>query len=252
MLLIYSAVFKIKYYLKSLFFLIASLSFIGLVFVFNPTLGTRDWDILAFAAVACNVSNAHFLLMLYDKKWCKNIKYGILMVAGFSICHTSMWLLTSKTDASIQWVERAYSTDNFRMNKDLTNENLVGKILSANNVYDRAIHWWLIYYQKHPEDPRSSYNVARALVELNRKEEACAILEENIKIFPFYDLAYALLIDLYVESFNDDALYAVLVQMEQAYKQRPEVFIRQQLSQEDLNNYWGALAELRQMRAARQ
>ncbi|GHT24404.1 hypothetical protein AGMMS4957_17350 [Bacteroidia bacterium] len=62
MILIYSIVFKVKYNLTAWFFFIASLSIVGLMFVFAAGRGLGDWDIFAFAAVVFNLSNAGILL----------------------------------------------------------------------------------------------------------------------------------------------------------------------------------------------
>ncbi|GHT20482.1 hypothetical protein AGMMS4957_07530 [Bacteroidia bacterium] len=250
MLLIYSFVFKIKYNLTSCFFLIASVSFLGMIFTFSSALGTRDWDICIVAAVAYNVSNAHFLLMLYEQKWCKNIKYGIVMIAGFSICHTSMWLLTNRTDASIQWVEKAYSTDPF-LNKNLRNELLLAAIFDAAELYDKSLQWSQKDYQMHRDDPKTAQNYASALQNHGRDEEAWAVMEQNIKGSPRYVPAYHPLINHYLTIQNYDALYSILVQMESIYKQYPEEFISR-LPQEQIDWYLGILAELREMRAAGQ
>ncbi|GHT22997.1 hypothetical protein AGMMS4957_13940 [Bacteroidia bacterium] len=247
MLLIYCAAGKIKYNLTAWFFLIASLSFVGLIFVFDAHRGSGDWDICACAAVVFNLSNACFLLTWYDEKVCKNIKYGILMLAGFSVLHTSAWLLTNRTDASIQWLENAFETDpaNYYQTEDNDNPSVIASILSDNNLNHLAVKWVEKTYIAHRDDPRAAYNYALILANVDRKKAACAILEENIKNFPYYDLSYSLLIELYAQSGNRDALYAVLVQLEYVYQREPEL-LTQLLTQEKLDIYWGALAELRQ------
>ncbi|GHT38027.1 hypothetical protein AGMMS49965_00180 [Bacteroidia bacterium] len=62
MILVYSIVFKLKYNLMSWFFLVASLTIVGMMFVFDNARGSGDWDIYSFAAVVFNLSNAGVLL----------------------------------------------------------------------------------------------------------------------------------------------------------------------------------------------
>ncbi|GHT23013.1 hypothetical protein AGMMS4957_13980 [Bacteroidia bacterium] len=99
-------------------------------------------------------------------------------------------------------------------------------------------------YLAHGDAYPWGYDYACALVKLDRKEEACAILEETIEKFPYYVSSYPLLISLYTESSNHSALYAVLEMMEKVYRQTPGPFIRR-LSPQELNHYWGMLATLR-------
>ncbi|GHT23001.1 hypothetical protein AGMMS4957_13950 [Bacteroidia bacterium] len=252
MLLVYGAVGKIKYNLTAWFFLIASLSFVGLIFVFDAYRGSGDWDICACAAVVFNLSNAYVLLGEGGRieKWCKDIKYGILMLAGFSICHTSMWLLINSTDMSIKWLERALETDPARFYRDWSHDNefILADILLANDRADAALKWCeKRFLEKHDDDPNASHYYALALTKLNRQDEARAILEENVKEFPLYMRSYAALITLYAEIPDYDALYDILVQLYQVYKKYPEE-VTYWLPQDKLKVYFETLAELRQQR----
>ncbi|MDR3267592.1 MAG: hypothetical protein LBT83_00795 [Tannerella sp.] len=244
-ILIYSPVHKMKYNAIHWFFLIASVSIIGLMFVFRMDRGSGDWDICSFAAIVCNPANACFLLTWNDEKICKNIKYGMLMIAGFSVLHTSMWILTNKTDASIRWVETAFATDpgNYYQTS-FNNEAMLAALFSSNGLDDRAIKWGKKAWLKYPDDHRMGYNYANTLIGLNRKEEACPVLEQTVKTFPAYALPYASLITLYLESRNYNALYRVLMQMEQVYKQAPEAFTSR-LSQAQLDSYFKILEDFK-------
>ncbi|GHT44875.1 hypothetical protein AGMMS49965_21260 [Bacteroidia bacterium] len=246
LLLVYSVVFKIKYNLTAWFFQIASVSIIGLLFVFNSDRGSGDWDIFAFAPVVYNLSNACFLLMLYDNKLVKNIKYGILMIAGFSILHTSMWLLTNKTDASIKWVQHAFRTDpaSIYIRTSFNNEAMLSIIFRNNGLNELAVVWAEKAYLRHRDNPRLQYDYAVALWGVNRKQEAYAILEQEIKDFPEDAYLYLALVDYYVDTNNVNALYKHLEQMEQQYKQNPKAFTSI-YSQKALDTCWATLAELR-------
>ncbi|GHT44246.1 hypothetical protein AGMMS49965_19540 [Bacteroidia bacterium] len=277
MILIYSIVFKVKYNLTAWFFLIASLSIVGMMVVFNAGRGLGDWDIFAFAAVVFNLSNAGILLGggVQEERICKNLKYGVLMFAGFSVLHTSAWLLLNKTDASLKWAKYAYETDPTHSD----NAVVLGDVFYSNNL-EEGLKWYEKSYSegnhaagpkytllldklgrkeeflitaeklyKADKRPLTAHNYAIALVKLDRKEEACAILEANIKEYPAYPPSYLPLIKVYIEKPDYDALYRVLVQMEYVYTQVPEEFT-QRLTQEQLDGFWGVLAELRTMRAA--
>ncbi|GHT41266.1 hypothetical protein AGMMS49965_10790 [Bacteroidia bacterium] len=246
LLLVYSVVFKIKYNLTAWFFQIASASFIGLLFVFNSDRGSGDWDIFAFAPVVYNLSNAYFLVMLHDNKIVKNIKYGVLMVAGFSILHTSMWLFTNKTDASIKWVQHAFRTDpaSIYIRTSFNNESMLSIIFRNNGLNELAAVWAEKAYLKHRDNPKFPYDYAMALLRVNKKQEACAILEQGIKDFPEDVMLYSALANYYAETTNVNALYKHLEQMEQLYKQNPEAFTSR-FSQKELDECWATLAELR-------
>jgi tetratricopeptide (TPR) repeat protein len=216
------------------------------MFVFNGVRGSGDWDIFSFAAVVYNMGNAYFLLMAYEHRWFKNVKYGLFMICGFSVLHTSLWLATNKTDASIRWFESAIVTDPANYYKTaFNNEALLASAFAANKLDDIAIKWHKKAYLKHPNDPRMGYNYANELIKMDKKSEALPVLEQVIKAYPMYALTYVALIQLYIESNNYQSLYRILIQMEQAYKQHPEAF-SSRLPQEHIDQYFNILTELRQ------
>ncbi|GHT24408.1 hypothetical protein AGMMS4957_17360 [Bacteroidia bacterium] len=199
------------------------------------------------------------------------------MVAGFSVLHTSAWLFLNKTEASLKWTEYAYETDPTHSD----NAYVLGDIFAGNNLNEEAVKWYgrsyrLGHYKaglkyallleklgrkeemlstsekqyREGNGPAAANNYAIDLLELGRAEEACAISEANIKEYPNYPISYVFLLDTYEKSGDMDAVYRILVQMEQAYKQSPEKFT-QRLEPEELDFYWGELAKLRKARAAR-
>ncbi|MDR1056173.1 MAG: hypothetical protein LBL90_10245 [Prevotellaceae bacterium] len=251
-ILVYSLVNKLKYDVIHWFLLISSLSIVGLMFVFDPHRGSGDWDILAFAAVVYNLCNACVLLMLHEKKLCRNIKYGILMISGFSVIHTSMWLATNKTDASIGWLECAFEDDPGRYYKtSFNNEAMLNAAFAANNLNDLALKWGRKAYLKHRNDPRGGYNYANELIRIGQDKEAAVILEELTRTFPFYPLSYTLLISYYIKIENYNSLYNLLERMESAYLKNPEAFTNR-LPQEQLNGYFTILHDFRRQIQQRQ
>jgi hypothetical protein len=244
--IIYSLIYRIKYNALEWFFLISSISITGLMFVFDAHRGSGDWDIYSFAAVVYNLSNASFLLMLHDNKICKNIKYGILMISGFSILHTSMWIVTNKTDSSLDWFEKAFETDPGRYYKiSFNNEAMIAAAFSANDLPDRAMKWNKKAYLKHKKDPRMGFNYANSLANSNRKEEAIVIYEKLTVDFPIYALPYAQLVDAYIKAENYQALYDLLVRMKKAYDYNPEAFISR-LGKDRIDTYFNILDQLNQ------
>ena len=248
-ILIYSVVHRIKYDATLIFLLIASLSVTGMMFVFIMLRGSGDWDIASFSAIVCNLSNACFLLAVHGRKTYVNTRYGILMISVFSILHTSAWIYTNKTDALIPWVESAFSTDPAHYYKrSFNNEAMIAAALGANQLYERALIWGKKAWLKYPNDPRMGYNYAGELQKLNRHAEACPVLEQTIKKFPSYPLPYVNLIEYYINIKDYNSLYRVLLAMEQAYKQSPAPFTGR-LPQEQLNQYFGVLENLRKQMA---
>jgi tetratricopeptide (TPR) repeat protein len=244
-ILIYSLVQKIKYDATLWFFLISSLSFMGLMFVFRMERGSGDWDIAACAPVVYNLGNAYFLLTAYNKKWYKNIKYAILLIAGFSILHTSMWILTNKTDASIKWVEKAFETDPaIYYKRSFNNESMIGAALAANGLRDKAHGWYKKALLKYPNDIRMEYNYAINLLNLEKEEEAYATFMGMIKKQPVYPMPYVHLISRYYQIKDYDTLYQILLLMEKGYNYNPEIF-QSRISKEKLDAYFGLLADFK-------
>jgi tetratricopeptide (TPR) repeat protein len=245
-ILVYSLIYRIRYDATLWFFLIASLSITGLMFVFNGIRGAGDWDIFAFAPMVYNLGNICFLLALHEKKLCKNIKYGVLMIAGFSLLHTSAWIITNKTDVSIKWFESAISTDPANYYRaSFSNESLIAAALSANGLKNIAIQWSYKAYRKYGNtDPRVGYNYAHELVGLGRTPEAYPIWESVVKSFPLYPMPYPILIEYYIKSEKYNLLYNLLIQMEAAYKQNPAAFTGR-ISDENLKHYFDILSNLK-------
>ena len=246
-ILLHSRINRIKYNTTQWFFLVSSVSIVGLMFVFNPLRGSGDWDILAFASVVYSLSNACYLISLHEKKIYGNIKYGIAMIAGFSLLHTSFWIATNKTDASIEWVEQAIGDDPAHYYKNsFYNEAMLAAMFSANGLEERALKWNRIAYQKHANDPRMGFNYATFLVTLNRKNDAIPIFESLVNKFPLYPLSYPQLANIYIENSDYDPLYRLLVKMEEVYNYNQNVFT-DRLPKEHIDHYFSVLRQLRGM-----
>jgi tetratricopeptide (TPR) repeat protein len=247
-IIIYSLVHKLKYDDTLRFFLVSSLSIVGLMFVFRMDRGSGDWDILSFAAIVYTMTNACFLITAYEKKWYENIRYGILMIGGFSILHTSAWIATNKTDASIHWLEKAFATDPaFYYKVKYANEAMLSIVFYANGLNDLALEWGKKAYSKYAGDPRVGYNYALNLQEMGRNEEACSVIEQLLKTFPGYPLPYVYLIGHYYKIEDYNSLYRVLLQMEAVYKQHPE-FFTERLPQAQIDGYFKVLADFKAQR----
>jgi tetratricopeptide (TPR) repeat protein len=243
--LIYSLIHKLKYDDTLRFFLVASLSIVGMMFVFKMDRGSGDWDIAAFAAIVYNMANACFLITAYEKKWYKNVRYGIAMIGVFSILHTSMWIATNKTDASITWLEKAFATDPGNFYKvQFNNESMLSADFSSNELYEQALKWGKKAYSKHTGDPRVGFNYGLAFIKSGREKEGYAILEEVIQKFPAYPVAYPLLIEYHYKMDDFESLYRTLSLMEFAYSKRPESFTGR-ISQKELDAFFQLLADLR-------
>ena len=244
---LHSLVNRIKYDVIQWFLSISALFIVALMFVFDPHRGAGDWDILAFAAVVYNLSNVYYLISLHDSKIFNNIKYGILMISGFSVLHTSCWLATNKTDASIGWIEAALKDDPaYYYKKSYKNEAMLATLFEANKLYDQSLKWYQIAYTKYANDPRIGHNYVILLVEQNRKKEALVILEDLVNKFPAYPLSYPKLVDLYIENEDYASLINVLSKMEAAYSNNKNLF-ESRLPKEQINQLLYLLNNLRNM-----
>jgi hypothetical protein len=66
----------------------------------------------------------------------------------------------------------------------------------------------------------------------------------SVSKFPMYALPYAQLVHIYSDNKNYEALYRLLLKMEEMYKKNPEAFISR-LSQEQINSYLDILNQLK-------
>ena len=244
-MLIYSLVRRIKYDAVLWFLQIASISITGMMFVFVTERGSADWDISSFAAIVFNLANAVFLIYLYERELVRNMKYGILMIAGFSVLHSSAWIFTNKTDASIKWVELAFATDpaDYYVLK-ISNESMISGAFFANGLHERALVWGKEACSKYPEDPRYLYNLALVLMNLNSQAEARDVMEKSIKEFPFYPQSYIGLIEGYLNGKNYTELLRILETFAESYRQFTDLFAST-ISQAEIDHYLNMLEQLK-------
>jgi hypothetical protein len=240
---------KIKFTAFHWFFLIASLSMTGLLFVFNAARGSGDWDIFSFGAIISNAMTAFVLLDLHNNGLVKNIKYGVCMMAVFAIMHTSFWIATNVSDNSIGWFEKAIETDPASYYKgSFSNESLLCAVFSANGLNEKAMEYGKLSYIRHRNDPRTGFNYADQLIKNDQLKEATVVYEGLISNFPWYPMTYPKLINIYYEAENYDALYQLLLKFQAAYTQNPDVF-NSRLPKENIDSYFDVLNQFQaQMR----
>jgi hypothetical protein len=226
------------------FYLIASISIMGLMFINNNLRGSGDWDVFSFTAVVNNALAAILLLNLHERRLAKNIKYGVCVTAVFALLHNGFWVATNASDKSIGWVERAFEKDPANYYRSsFSNESMLGAIFSSNGLKEKSLYWEEKAYRRHQNDPRTGFNYANVLVREGRVDEAVKIYEASIDKFPAYALPYLQLVDIYLNSQRYEALYRLLVKMEAVYRQEPSVFTSR-FSQEQLSSCFDILRQL--------
>jgi hypothetical protein len=224
---------------------IASLSVTGFLFVVDLWRGSGDWDIYSFGAIVTNPATALLLLDLHERKALKNIRYGVCVMAVFALMHTSFWIITNATGRSAGWVEKAIEKDPASYyKKSFGNESVLGAMFLSNNLTEKALYWQREAYLKHANDPRTGYNYANTLSGEGKTEEAVKLYESSVAKFPAYPLPYVKLVSIYLSNENYDALYRLLLQMETAYRIKPEAFTSR-LSQEQIDGCMDLLKQLR-------
>jgi hypothetical protein len=244
--LLFIAFRKIKLAVEEWFWLIASVSIVGFVFVFDMWRGSGDWDIYSFAAVVSSPAAAILLLSLHRRMFIGNLKYGICVMAVFALLHSSFWTMTNHTDKSIGWVEKAFITDpGAYYKRSFSNESMLGALFSSNELKEKSLYWERLAYLRHKDDPRTGYNYAGVLIKHGGIEEAVKIYEQSIVKFPTYALPYSQLVNIYSQNGNYDALYKLLLQMENIYKSNPQVFTSR-FSKEQMEQFLNTLNQLRQ------
>ncbi|MDR3366293.1 MAG: hypothetical protein LBO71_04940 [Prevotellaceae bacterium] len=242
--LLFCAVNKVKLAALHWFYVIASLSVTGLMFVFNSLRGSGDWDIHSFTAVVNNALAAILLLTLHEQKLVRNIKYGVCVVTIFALLHTSLWVATNASDKSIGWVEKAFEKDPANYYRgSFSNESMLGAIFSSNNLKEKSLYWEQKAYLRHPDDPRTGFNYAGILVKEGQLDEAVKIYEASVRKFPTYALPYMQLVDIYLKRQSYEALYRLLAKMEATYRQQPAAFTSR-LTQEQLDSCFDLLRQL--------
>jgi hypothetical protein len=244
--LLFFAFRKIKLAAEEWFWLIASISITGFVFVCDMLRGSGDWDIYSFAAVVSSPATAIFLLSLYKRKIIDNLKYGICVMAVFAVLHTSFWIMTNHTDKSIGWVEKAFGSDPARYYRSsFSNESMLGALFSSNELKEKSLYWERQAYLRHQNDPRTGFNYAGVLLKDGKIEEAITIYEQSVIKFPTYTLPYSQLIDIYMQNKNYEALYKLLLQMETVYQKNPQAFTSR-FNKEQIDRFFDILNQLRQ------
>jgi hypothetical protein len=244
--LLFIAFRKIKLAAEEWFWLIASISITGFVFVCDMWRGSGDWDIYSFAAVVYSPATAMFLLRLYKHKIVGNLKYGICVMAVFAILHTSFWIMTNHADKSIGWVEKAIGNDPASYyRRSFDNESMLGALFSSNELHEKSLYWRQRAYLRNQNDPRTGFNYASDLIKYGRTEEATKIYEQSIIKFPAYTLPYAHLVNLYMQSENYEALYKLLQRMETVYEKNPQAFTSR-FNKEQIDRFFDILNQLRQ------
>jgi hypothetical protein len=244
-ILLFIACRKIKLAAEEWFWIIASTSIVGFVFVCDMWRGSGDWDIYSFAAVVSSPATAILLLSLHKRKIIGSLKYGIAVMTVFAILHTSFWIMTNHTDKSIGWVEKAFSTDPAcYYKKSFSNESMLGALFSSNDLKEKSLYWERQAYLRHQDDPRTGFNYASVLLKDRRMEEATKIYEQSIVKFPAYALPYAQLVNIYMQNENYEALYKLLLQMETIYKQDSQIFTSR-FNSEQMDQFFNILDQLR-------
>ncbi|MDR0613889.1 MAG: tetratricopeptide repeat protein [Dysgonamonadaceae bacterium] len=236
---------NIKFTAIHWFLSILSCSVTGFLFMIDLWRGSGDWDISSFGAAVTNFTAAFLLLDLHRQKTVKNIKYGVCVMAVFSMMHTSLWIVTNATDKSIGWVEKAFEKDPAVYYKNsFSNESMLGAIFSSNNLKEKSLYWEKRAYLCHQNDPRTGYNYANVLIREGKINEAIQIYESSVSKFPAYALPYVQLAGIYINNKDYDALYRLLLKMEEIYREKPEVFTSR-LSREQINSCFDILNQLR-------
>ena len=236
---------KVKFTPFHWFFLIASVSMTGLLFVFDAARGSGDWDIFSFGAVVSNAMTAFVLLDFHNSRLVKNIKYGVCIMTVFSIMHTSFWIATHNSDVSIGWFEKAILKDPASYyTTAFDNESLLSLAFSANGLNDKAMKYYkLSYLKSKSKDPRAGFNYANQLIQNDQKEEAMVVYENLIVDFPYYPLAYPQLANYYLEKQDYEKLYQMLLKMQDAYQKYSDNF-NARLPKEQLDNLFNILSQL--------
>ncbi|MDR2026816.1 MAG: hypothetical protein LBQ01_04555 [Prevotellaceae bacterium] len=235
----------VKFTVTHWFLSIASCSATGFLFVADLWRGSGDWDIYSSGAIVFNLAATVLLLDLHEQKALKNIRYGVCTMAVFAVMHTSFWAVTNATDKSIGWIEKALEKDPASYYKrSFSNESMLGALFSSNNLRDKSLYWERKAYLTHQNDPRAGYNYANALIGAGIIDEAVRIYESSVTRFPSYALPYAQLVSIYSSNNDSEALYRLLLKIEEVYKKNPEVFTSR-LSQQQIESYFNLLEQFR-------
>jgi hypothetical protein len=236
---------RVKFTATHWFWLISSMSLVLFLFVVDAWRGSGDWDIYAFGAPVYNAMLAFMILDLHNRNILKNAMYGACMLAAFSIMHTTFWIASNASDASIKWLAAAFEKDPACYYKQsFNNESMLAAAYGANGLDKEAVLWSQKAYRKHRNDPRMGYNYANELLKRGQNKEAYAIYEELTLNFPQYALPYPPLISRYYTENRHDDLLRVLNQLQAAYALNPQAFTSR-IAQEQIDSYLTLWADLR-------
>lgn len=206
-----------------------------LLFAFNAILGSNDWDIYSFPAIAYNLLGMYYLASTHHRRSI-TVKYVVPILIFLNVMNIVPWILINTTDRSVQRIKETLLTDpgSYWINHPPTMHLSI--TFDGNGLHEEAFEYYKKFYVENPDDPRAHYNYANALLRRNNRDGAIKIFENLLKIAPYYPGSYQILIAIYERSKQHDKTYMVIKKFFGAYSRNPLPFL-ERMNKENLMSY---------------
>jgi tetratricopeptide (TPR) repeat protein len=212
-----------------------SFSSLLLLFVFNPTLGSNDWDLYTFPAIAYNLAGIYYLVGT-PHRLRVTVRFVVPILIFLNLMNLVPWVLINASDRSVERIEKVLPTDPGLYWESHPPTMHLAVALEANGLYEEAFEYYKKYHLDNPDDMRGHFNYAKQLLKRNQRDEGIRELEKMIAMSPYCPWPYQALVVVYEQAGDQAEIYDVVRRMFDAYLRNPRPF-RDLVDTDELLNY---------------
>ncbi|MFC2112347.1 tetratricopeptide repeat protein [Bacteroidota bacterium] len=210
------------------FLLIQSGYYLFIVFVLNKMRGSTDCDITSFPSFVYSILIVYvFVHQLITRISKKDVFYILCFTLLFNALNSALWIGIISSDRSINKVASMIEGDpaHYYVNR-MPSDLLLAMMYANNDLVSDALVYYEKSYKANYDDPRTHYNYANYLINHEQQEKGIMVLDNLTKVFPYYPLAYPVLVSYYQSGNRYQDIYRIAGNMFEGYKTSPESFDR--------------------------
>jgi len=168
---------------------------VGGCFVFDPILGAMDWDVLSLPAFTGLMAGVVLALRsgVFTRMPTAPQSHLLLATVAAGLIQASSWVTVNATDLSIARTRDVVLSDPGAYYTTHPPEMALSTLYGLNGLGREGIEMLYRARLRYPGDGRTWYNLALALFENGRVEEAEKVATEAVAEFPVYGMPYRLL-----------------------------------------------------------
>ena len=180
------------------FMVTASVFLIGIVFVWDVTLGSWEWPINGLAAGAYSITAICAIVSRREgSELSPDLRHTLVVLIAFNLFNALPWLAVNASDTSINRTEQMVIHDPGSFHVTASSPLLELTLFCyQNGKMEQALKYASRAIEQIPQDPRSYSNMAILMRDLGRLDQAEKLLRAIIDRFPLYAPAYRDLIGL--------------------------------------------------------